>query len=54
LFSEAAEKPPQERPSPRDLFGYSVHHALRARFCVERGRYWHAEFSESLARLDGA
>jgi hypothetical protein len=21
-----------------------VHHALRARFCIERGRYWHAEY----------
>jgi hypothetical protein len=26
------------------LFGYAVHHALRARFCIERGRYWHAEY----------
>jgi hypothetical protein len=26
------------------LFGYAVHHALRARFCIERGRYWQAEY----------
>ncbi len=25
------------------LFGLAVHHALRARFCVERGRLWQAE-----------
>ena len=26
------------------MFGYAVHHALRARFCIERGRYWQAEY----------
>lgn len=31
-------------PDPHELFGYAVHHALRARFCIERGRYWQAEY----------
>ncbi len=25
------------------LFGLAVHHAVRARFCIERGRVWQAE-----------
>ena len=32
------------------LFGYAVHHALRARFCVERGRSWNAEYWISAVR----
>ncbi len=28
----------------RDLFGYAVHHAVRARVCIERGRVWQAEY----------
>lgn len=35
------------RPGPpheRELFGYAVHHALRARFSIERGRLWLAEY----------
>jgi hypothetical protein len=41
------------RPGPRDpreLFGYGVHHALRARFSVERGRLWSAEYWTSAVR----
>jgi hypothetical protein len=26
------------------LFGYGVHHAVRARVCIERRRYWQAEY----------
>ncbi len=26
------------------MFGYAVHHALRVRFCLERGRVWQAEY----------
>ncbi len=44
LFGEAVEKPYTPKPSPHDLFGYAVHHALRARFCIERGRVWQAEY----------
>jgi NAD(P)-dependent dehydrogenase (short-subunit alcohol dehydrogenase family) len=28
--------------SGRRLFGLAVHHAVRARICIERGRYWQA------------
>jgi hypothetical protein len=44
LFGSAVQKPYTEPPSAHELFGYAVHHALRARFCIERGRYWHAEY----------
>lgn len=44
LFGEAVEKPYTPMPSPHELFGYAVHHALRARFCIERGRVWQAEY----------
>jgi hypothetical protein len=44
LFGSSVEKPYPEPPSAHELFGYAVHHALRARFCIERGRFWHAEY----------
>lgn len=44
LFGEAIEKPHTPPSSPHELFGYAVHHALRARFCIERGRFWQAEY----------
>jgi predicted nucleotidyltransferase len=44
LFGEAVEKSPGPTPSAAVLFGYAVHHALRARFCIERGRFWQAEY----------
>jgi hypothetical protein len=37
-------------PPAQELFGYAVHHALRARFCMERGRYWQAEYWISSTR----
>src|SRR5438045_544051 len=40
LFGSAVTKPQAMPPTARDLFGYAVHHALRARICIERGRYW--------------
>ena len=43
LFGESMEKPFVQEPLAKELFGYPVHHALRARFCIERGRYWQAE-----------
>jgi hypothetical protein len=44
LFGEAG--PPRFAVSPKaeHLFGLAVHHALRARFYVERGRVWSAEY----------
>jgi hypothetical protein len=44
LFGSAVDKPHAPPPSAEELFGYAVHHALRARFCVERGRWWQAEY----------
>jgi hypothetical protein len=44
------ERPYAQPPPAQELFGYAVHHALRARFCIERGRYWHAEYWISGAR----
>jgi predicted nucleotidyltransferase len=33
-----------------ELFGYAVHHAVRARFCIERDRPWQAEYWISATR----
>ena len=50
LFGSAVEKPfSQPQPAP-ELFGYAVHHLLRARLCIERGRYWQAEYWISSGR----
>jgi len=50
LFGTAVEKPPAPSPNVRQLFGYGVHHAVRARVCIERERYWHAEYWNSGVR----
>ena len=50
LFGESVEKPHPSPPSAHELFGYAVHHLLRARFCIERGRFWQAEYWISSAR----
>ena len=50
LFGESVEKPYTPPPSAQELFGYAVHHVLRARFCIERGRFWQAEYWISAAR----
>jgi hypothetical protein len=43
LFGSAVELP-QPSPVPADeLFGLGVHHAVRARFSIERSRWWQAE-----------
>ena len=44
LFGKAIDKPYVQSQSAHELFGYAVHHALRARFCIERGKYWQAEY----------
>ena len=50
LFGTAVERPhPQPAPA-QELFGYAVHHLVRARICLERGRYWQAEYWISAAR----
>ena len=42
LFGSAVERSHAHPPDARDLFGYAVHHALHARICIERERYWQA------------
>jgi len=44
LFGSSVERAFNQSPPAHELFGYAVHHALRARFCIERGRYWQAEY----------
>ncbi len=53
LFGSAVDKPFPQPPSAHELFGYAVHHALRARFCIERGRFWQAEYWISSLRDHG-
>jgi len=43
LFGSATDLPELPDQSAAELFGLAVHHAVRARFCVERGRFWQAE-----------
>ena len=50
LFGVAVEKPHIAPPSAPDLFGYAVHHALRARLCIERNRHCQAEYWISASR----
>jgi hypothetical protein len=50
LFGESVERPSARPPEPRELFGLAVHHAVRARFCIERGRLWQAEYWLSALR----
>ncbi len=50
LFGKAVTRPLPRPPLARDLFGYAVHHALRARICIARGRNWQAEYWISAAR----
>ncbi|MFN8419065.1 MAG: nucleotidyltransferase domain-containing protein [Anaerolineae bacterium] len=44
LFGSAVEKSQMPKPSAQHLFGLAVHHALRARLCVERQLLWQAEY----------
>ncbi|MDP9225383.1 MAG: hypothetical protein M3P18_16375 [Actinomycetota bacterium] len=50
LFGEGVEQPYGAPPPAHELFGYAVHHALHARSCIERGRYWQAEYWISALR----
>lgn len=50
LFGSSVEKPFPPPPSAQELFGYAAHHALRACFCIERRRFWQAEYWISAAR----
>ena len=50
LFGEAVARTPPTPPSAAYRFGLAVHHALRARFSIERQRYWQAEYWVSSLR----
>jgi hypothetical protein len=50
LFGDAVEKPHYQPTPAKDLLGYAVHHLVRARICIERGRFWQAEYWVSAAR----
>jgi hypothetical protein len=51
LLSGTAVDKPHIQPTPEaELVGYAVHHAVRARICIERGRFWQAEYWLSAAR----
>jgi hypothetical protein len=50
LFGMAVEKPHAKPQAAEELFGYAVHHAVRARFCIERERLWEAEYWLSAVR----
>jgi hypothetical protein len=44
LFGDAVERAHTAAPSARELFGWAAHDAVRARFCIERGRLWQAVY----------
>jgi predicted nucleotidyltransferase len=50
LFGSYTENPAIPAPPAGQLLGYAAHHATRARFCIERGRFWQAEYWISGAR----
>ncbi len=50
LFGEATKRVQPTRPSPQHLFGLAVHHLVRARICIERGKAWQAQYWISEAR----
>jgi hypothetical protein len=52
LFGEVVELPQRPPTEPREILGYAVHHAVRARYCIKRGRLWQAEFWISGVRTD--
>jgi len=44
VFGETVERAHVLPPSAAYLFGLGAHHAVRARFSIERGRVWQAEY----------
>jgi hypothetical protein len=43
LFGNAVERKLPPQPTRHHKFGLAIHHVVRARFCIERERYWQAE-----------
>jgi hypothetical protein len=50
LFGDSVRDDSPPRLEAGEIFGMCVHHALRSRVCIERGRLWTAEFSISELR----
>jgi hypothetical protein len=50
LFGQATDQETPPQPSAHHMFGLAVHHAVRARICIERGRLWQAEYWISALR----
>lgn len=50
LFGIYKEHPTPQQQSIETLFGYAIHHCLHARFCIERNRFWNAEYWISAIR----
>jgi hypothetical protein len=44
LFGATVERAHIPSPAAAHQFGLAVHHAVRARICIERGRAWQAEY----------
>jgi len=44
LFGEAVERTQHAPPASDQVFGLGVHHVVRARICIQRGRLWQAEY----------
>ena len=44
LFGAAVERAQVPPPTAEYLLGFAAHHAVRARFCIERRRLWQAEY----------
>lgn len=50
LFGKTASEHKVSAFSPEHTFGLAVHHLVRARICLERGKPWQAEYWISAAR----
>ena len=50
LYGKKYIKPQPKSQQSNEIFGWMLHHILRARFCVERKRLWQAEYWISEAR----
>ncbi len=50
LFGKYLEVYRTQKPSPEHIFGLAVHHLVRARICIERGKFWQAEYWITAAR----
>jgi hypothetical protein len=50
IFGKALDREPGKPTPAREVFGLGAHHAVRARFCIERGRLWQGEYWTSAVR----